>query len=389
MIKLFTSESVTEGHPDKICDRISDAVLDNILAQDKDARVACECSVTENFLLIMGEITTSANVDVEAIARETIKNIGYTDEKMGFDYKNCQIKVLLNKQSADIAMGVDNSSEFKSGSDLASKIGAGDQGMMFGYANSETKEYMPLAISLAHMLTKRLSEVRKQGIIDYLRPDGKAQVTVKYIDNKIDSIDTVVISTQHKEDVDMEILRKDIKKYVIDEVIDKSLLTENTKYFINPTGRFEIGGPKGDSGLTGRKIVVDTYGGYCAHGGGAFSGKDPTKVDRSAAYMSRYVAKNIVASGLAKECTIEVAYAIGVANPVSLYLNTNNTSSYTNEELTKIVQKHFDFRPQAIIDKFDLRRPLYFNTSAYGHFGKADLPWEKLDMVDTLKAYVK
>lgn len=389
MIKLFTSESVTEGHPDKICDQISDAVLDSIIAQDKNARVACECCVTENFLLIMGEISTDAVVDVEKIARETIKKIGYTDEKLGFDYKTCKIKVLLNKQSADIALGVDNSSEYKDGSDTISKIGAGDQGMMFGYANSETEEYMPLALSLSHALTKKLSEVRKQGVLDYLRPDGKSQVTVKYVDNEIHSVDTVVVSTQHAENVDIETLRKDVKEKVIDAVIDKSLLNDDTKYIINPTGRFEIGGPKGDSGLTGRKIVVDTYGGYCAHGGGAFSGKDPTKVDRSAAYMARYAAKNIVASGLAKECVIEVAYAIGVANPVSLFVNAYNTSKYTNEELAEIIKKHFDFRPQAIIDKFELLRPIYSLTSSYGHFGKAELPWERLDMVSTLRKYVK
>ncbi len=387
MRKLFTSESVTEGHPDKICDQIADGVLDAILSIDPLARVACECCVTTDFLLIMGEITTLAEIDIEKIARDKIREIGYNDPNIGFCADTCQVLIKLNTQSPDIAMGVNSAVEDGSG-DKYDSVGAGDQGMMFGYACDQTKEFMPLPIVLSHKLALKLSEVRKNGQLSYLRPDGKSQVTVEYIDGKPTKIDTIVLSTQHSETVDIETLRSDLKKYVIDTAIDKSLIDENTKIYINPTGRFEIGGPQGDSGLTGRKIIVDTYGGYAPHGGGAFSGKDSTKVDRSACYMARYVAKNLVASGLCKECTIEVAYAIGVARPVSIFVDSHNTGVVSDEKLCEIASKEFDFRPLAIIEKLGLRKPIFGSTSAYGHFGREIFPWEKLDKVEELKKYL-
>ncbi len=389
MKKFFTSESVTEGHPDKICDQISDAVLDAIIEKDPAARVACECATTTGLVLVMGEITTNCYVDIQKIARDTIREIGYDRAKYGFDCDTCAVLTSIKEQSADIALGVDNSFEHRITGDKNDVIGAGDQGMMFGYAVNETPEYMPMAIMLAHKLTKRLTEVRKSGELTYLRPDGKSQVTVEYNGNKITRIDTVVLSTQHSENVTIEQLRRDIKEKVINAVLPKDLLDENTKYYINPTGRFEIGGPHGDSGLTGRKIIVDTYGGSCPHGGGAFSGKDPTKVDRSAAYMMRYIAKNIVASGMADECRIEVAYAIGVAKPVSLLVNTMGTGKLSDEEIADIIMKEFDLRPNAIIEKLDLRKPIYKKTAAYGHFGREEFSWEKLDKVEDLKKYVK
>jgi len=372
--RLFTSESVTEGHPDKICDQISDAILDNILSQDKMARVACETVATTGMIFVMGEITTNCYVDIEKIVRNTVRNIGYTRAKYGFDADSCAVLTSLNGQSPDIAMGVDND-------------GAGDQGMMFGFACNETEEYMPLPIYLAHKLTKQLSFVRKNGILDYIRPDGKSQVTVEYIDDKPVRVDTVVISTQHDAKIEQKTIREDIIKHVIEGVIPSELIDENTKYYINPTGRFVIGGPQGDAGLTGRKIIVDTYGGYASHGGGAFSGKDPTKVDRSGCYAARYVAKNIVASGVADKCQIEIAYAIGVAQPVSVLIDTFGTGKVSDSELEKIVAENFDLSPLGIINKFDLRRPIYGQTAAYGHFGRndLDLPWEKLDMVDLFK----
>jgi len=388
MYKLFTSESVTEGHPDKVCDLISDAVLDEILKNDQKARVACECFATTGMVFISGEITTECYVDIQKIARDTITEIGYVRGKYGFDADNCAIVTAIKEQSPDIAQGVDNSLEYKSGGDEADKIGAGDQGMMFGYATDETEEYMPTALVLAHKLTKRLTEVRKSGQLDYLRPDGKSQVTVRYDGRNVVGIDAVVVSTQHSEKVTTEKLRQDIRKYVINEVIPARLVDENTKYYINPTGRFEIGGPKGDCGLTGRKIIVDTYGGACPHGGGAFSGKDPTKVDRSAAYMARYAAKNIVAAGLAKTAQIQVAYAIGVAKPLSMYVDTFGTGVLPDDEIAKIVEKEFDFRPLAIINNFDLMRPIYKATAAYGHFGRSEFPWERLDKVEALKKYL-
>ncbi len=388
MNKFFTSESVTEGHPDKICDQISDAVLDAILEKDKEARVACECSCCTGLVLVMGEITTKAYVDIPAIVRKTITEIGYTRAKFGFDAQTCGVITSINEQSPDIAMGVNSSVEHRESGDIADKIGAGDQGLMFGYATDETEEYMPIAITLAHKLTKKLTEVRKQGVLDYLRPDGKSQITVEYDGKVVKRIDAVVVSTQHSESVSTEQLRKDIKKYVIDSVLPTELLDENTKYYINPTGRFEIGGPHGDSGLTGRKIIVDTYGGSCPHGGGAFSGKDPTKVDRSGAYMARYICKNIVAAGLAKECTLELSYAIGVAKPISVFINTNNTGVLPDGEIADIVQKEFDLRPYSIIKTLDLKRPIYRQTAAYGHFGRPDFPWEKLDRVNDLKKYL-
>ena len=388
MNKFFTSESVTEGHPDKICDQISDAVLDEILSHDPMARVACETSATTGMVLVMGEISTSCYVDIQSIVRKTVREIGYDRAKYGFDADTCAVLTAIHEQSADIALGVDNSVEHRISGDEADRFGAGDQGMMFGYATDETEEYMPMAITLAHKLTMRLAEVRKQGVLTYLRPDGKSQVTVEYEDGKVKRIDTVVVSTQHSESVTTEQLRKDIKKYVIEACLPKELLDENTKYFINPTGRFEIGGPHGDSGLTGRKIIVDTYGGSCPHGGGAFSGKDPTKVDRSAAYMARYICKNIVAAGLAKECTLEVAYAIGVASPVSVYVNTNGTGKLPDERIAEIIKKEFDLRPYSIIKTLDLRRPIYKKTAAYGHFGRPEFPWEKLDRVNDLKKYL-
>ena len=389
MKRLFTSESVTEGHPDKVCDQIADAILDAIFAQDPRSRVACEVTATTDKVFIMGEITTSAVVDVEHVARDTIKKIGYEEDGVGFDYRTCEIVTNINKQSADIAMGVDSSIEHKASGSNYDTIGAGDQGMMFGYACNETDAYMPLAIYYAHALTKKLADVRKQGQVDYLRPDGKAQVTVEYNDGVATRIEAVVVSTQHNDKVDIETLRADVKRLVIDTVIPAELVDSETKYYINPTGRFVIGGPAGDSGLTGRKIIVDTYGGYAAHGGGSFSGKDPTKVDRSATYFARYVAKNVVAAGLADRCELQVAYAIGKANPVSVSINTYGTGKLTDEELSSALTKVFDFRPLAIIDKLGLAAPVYADTASYGHFGKAHYNWEKLDKVDELKALLK
>ena len=389
MKKFFTSESVTEGHPDKICDQISDAVLDAIIEKDPNARVACECCTTTGLVLIMGEITTESYVDIPAIAKETIREIGYDNASFGFDANTCAVITSINSQSADIALGVDNSVEHRLSGDAFDRIGAGDQGMMFGYACNETEEYMPLALMLAHKLTRRLAEVRKTGLLGYLRPDGKSQVTVEYDGNTVKRIDAVVVSTQHSESVTTEKLREDVKKYVIEAVLPKEYLDGDTKYFINPTGRFEKGGPHGDSGLTGRKIIVDTYGGRCSHGGGAFSGKDPTKVDRSAAYMARYICKNIVAAGLAEECTLEVAYAIGVAKPVSLFINTNGTGKLPDGEIADIVEKEFDLRPAAIIKALDLLKPVYKNTAAYGHFGRSGFSWEKTDRVNDLKKYLR
>lgn len=388
MNKFFTSESVTEGHPDKICDQISDAVLDAILAKDPMARVACETSTTTGLVLVMGEISTNCYVDIQQIARDTVREIGYDRAKYGFDCDTCAVLTAIHEQSADIALGVDNSVEHRESGDEADRFGAGDQGMMFGYATNETEEYMPMAITLAHKLTRKLTEVRKSGLLPYLRPDGKSQVTVEYEDGKVKRVDTVVVSTQHSEQISCEDLRRDVKKYVIETTIPKELLDEKTKYFINPTGRFEIGGPHGDSGLTGRKIIVDTYGGSCPHGGGAFSGKDPTKVDRSAAYMARYICKNVVAAGLASECTLEVAYAIGVAKPVSLFVNTKGTGKLPDGKIADIISKEFDLRPASIIKTLDLRRPIYKATAAYGHFGRPEFPWEKLDRVDDLKKYL-
>ena len=386
---FFTSESVTEGHPDKVCDQISDAILDAILSQDKDARVACECSATTDFLLVMGEVTTTAKIDVEKIAREKIKEIGYVDKSTGFSYDTVKVLVKLNKQSPDIALGVDNSIEDKeNSSDIFDKTGAGDQGMMFGYATKETAELMPLPLILSHKMCYRLSEVRKSGQLKYLRPDGKGQVTVEYNNGKPTRIDTVVLSSQHDETVTTEQLREDLKKYVIEEVLPKEYLDENTKYYINPTGRFEVGGPTGDSGLTGRKIIVDTYGGSCAHGGGAFSGKDPTKVDRSGAYMARYVAKNIVASSLADVCEVQFAYAIGVAKPVSVFVDTHGTGKLSDDTLAEIVKKEFDLRPYAIIENLKLKNPVYSQTASYGHFGRDNFAWEKTDRVEDLKKYL-
>lgn len=390
MKQLFTSESVTEGHPDKICDQISDAVLDAIIEQDPMARVACETSVSTGLVLVAGEITTNCYVDIPKIVRETIRGIGYDRAKYGFDCETCAVLTSIDEQSSDIAMGVDKALEAKEGKleeeDLAT--GAGDQGMMFGFACNETPELMPMPISLAHKLTKKLSDVRKQGVVDYLRPDGKSQVTVEYNDGVPTRVDTVVISTQHSADVDVATIREDMIEKVIKPVIDPSLLDENTKYFINPTGRFVIGGPQGDAGLTGRKIIVDTYGGYGRHGGGAFSGKDPTKVDRSAAYAARYVAKNIVAAGLADKCEVQLAYAIGVAEPVSVFVDTFGTGKVADDKIAELVRKHFDLRPAAIIKNLDLRKPIYKQVAAYGHFGRndLDLPWEKTDVAEKLKA---
>ena len=388
---LFTSESVTEGHPDKVCDQISDAVLDAMLEQDPMSRVACETCTTTGLVMIMGEITTNAYVDIQKVARDTIRKIGYTDAEYGFSADSCAVMTVLDEQSTDIAMGVDKSLEAKNGEDKDDlDTGAGDQGMMFGYASNETPELMPYPISLAHKLARRLTEVRKNGTLPYLRPDGKTQVSVEYDENgKPFRLEAVVLSTQHDAEVSQEQIHEDIKKYVFDEILPADMVDENTKFFINPTGRFVIGGPNGDSGLTGRKIIVDTYGGYARHGGGAFSGKDCTKVDRSAAYAARYVAKNIVAAGLADKCEIQLSYAIGVAQPTSVRVDTFGTSKLTEEELVGIVRKHFDLRPAGIIKMLDLRRPIYKQTAAYGHFGRTDLdlPWEKLDMVDTLKQY--
>lgn len=388
MKNFFTSESVTSGHPDKLCDNVSDAILDAYLSQDPNSRVACECSATTQFLLIMGEITSSATVDVKKVARDVIAKIGYTDKNTGFSADDVEILVKLNKQSPDIALGVDNSQEAKEGGDAFDKLGAGDQGIMFGYACSETDELMPLPISLSHKLCAKLEQVRNEGVLSYLRPDGKGQVTIEYVHGQPKRIDAVVLSSQHDSTISTEQLRKDLKEQVIDRVLPKEYLDKNTKYYINPTGRFEVGGPTGDSGLTGRKIIVDTYGGKCPHGGGAFSGKDPTKVDRSAAYMARYVCKNIVASGLAKECQIQLAYAIGVARPVSVLVNTFNTGKLNDERLAEIVNKEFDLRPSAIIQTLDLRKPVYSETASYGHFGKQGFTWEKTDRVEDLKKYL-
>ena len=387
---LFTSESVTEGHPDKMCDQISDAILDALLAQDPMSRVACETATTTGLVLVMGEITTNAYVDIQKIVRDTVKEIGYTRGKYGFDAETCGVITAIDEQSSDIAMGVDKALEAKENkmSDAEIEaIGAGDQGMMFGFATNETEDYMPYPISLAHKLCLQLTKVRKDGTLKYLRPDGKSQVTVEYNDGKPARLDAVVLSTQHDPDVTQEQIHEDIKKYVFDQVLPQELVDENTKFFINPTGRFVIGGPHGDSGLTGRKIIVDTYGGYARHGGGAFSGKDCTKVDRSAAYAARYVAKNIVAAGLADKCEIQLSYAIGVAQPTSVMVDTFATGKLSDEKLTQIVREHFDLRPAGIIKMLDLRRPIYKQTAAYGHFGRNDLnvPWEKTDKAEALK----
>ena len=387
MKKFFTSESVTEGHPDKVCDQISDAVLDAVIEQDKDARVAIECCATTGMVLVMGELSTTCYVDISKIVKNTVREIGYT-EGQGFSYNSLAVITAIHGQSPDIAMGVDASVEEKNGGGALDRIGAGDQGMMFGYAVNETEELMPLTVVLSQKLAKRLAAVRKSGLLPYLRPDGKTQVTVEYDGRTPVRVDTVVVSAQHDEKVTQERLREDIKKHVIAEVVPADLLDENTKYFINPTGRFEVGGPEGDSGLTGRKIIVDTYGGRCAHGGGAFSGKDPTKVDRSAAYMARYICKNIVAAGLADECELELAYAIGVANPVSVFVNTFGTGKISEERLISVIKENFDLRPAAIIEKLGLRKPIYKKTAAYGHFGREGFSWEKTDMAETLKKYL-
>lgn len=392
---LFTSESVTEGHPDKMCDQISDAILDALMEMDPMSRVACETAVTTGLVLVMGEITTNAYVDIQKIVRETVREIGYDRAKYGFDCDTCGVLTAIDEQSADIALGVDKALEAKENKmsdEEIDAIGAGDQGMMFGFAANETEEYMPYPISLAHKLARRLTEVRKNGTLPYLRPDGKTQVTVEYDENgKPFRLDAVVLSTQHDEKVTQEQIHKDIKRYVFDPILPANMIDTNTKFFINPTGRFVIGGPHGDSGLTGRKIIVDTYGGYARHGGGAFSGKDCTKVDRSAAYAARYVAKNIVAAGLADKCEIQLSYAIGVAHPTSIMVDTFGTGKLSDEKLVEIVRDNFDLRPAGIIKMLDLRRPIYKQTAAYGHFGRndLDLPWERLDRVDTLKAYLK
>ena len=393
--RLFTSESVTEGHPDKICDQISDAILDELMRQDPMSRVACETAITTGLVLVMGEITTKGYVDIQKVVRETIREIGYDRAKYGFDCDTCGVITALDEQSADIALGVDKALEAKENKmtdEEIDAIGAGDQGMMFGYATNETEEYMPYPISLAHKLARKLTEVRKNGTLKYLRPDGKSQVTVEYDENgKPSRLDAVVLSTQHDPEVSQEQIHEDIKKYVFDTVLPKDMIDENTKFFVNPTGRFVIGGPHGDSGLTGRKIIVDTYGGMARHGGGAFSGKDCTKVDRSASYAARYVAKNIVAAGLANKCEIQLSYAIGVAHPTSIMVDTFGTGKISDESLVEMIRREFDLRPAGIIQMLDLRRPIYKQTAAYGHFGRNDLnlPWERLDKVEELKKYLK